>query len=292
MSTQVETLTPSPAPSATYRTHADETLAPATGGIALAFADWMTMTWRNLIGYIRIPDAMFFSSVQPIMFVLLFRYVFGGAIRVPGFPYVDFLIAGIFVQTVTFGGIGTAIGLADDMSKGLLERLRTLPMARFAVLAGRTTADLVRNVFVILLITGIGYAVGFRVHTSISMYFGAVLLLLLFAYSVAWGFASIGMRAPNGEVAQLMAFPILMPLTFASSAFVPTQTMPHWLQVFARNTPVTAAVDATRALLIGGKITQFLGASTAELVLKSIAWSVGLLVVFAFLAIRKFRNLA
>jgi len=156
-------------------------------------------------------------------------------------------------------------------------------MARFAVLAGRTTADLVRNVFVIGLITAIGYAVGFRVHTGIFLFLAAVAVLLLFAYSVAWGFASIGMRAPNGEVAQLMSFPILMPLTFASSAFVPTQTMPGWLQAFARNTPVTAAVDATRALLIGGP--------TTELVLKTVAWSIGLLFVFAFFAVRKFRNL-
>jgi ABC-2 type transport system permease protein/oleandomycin transport system permease protein len=262
---------------------AHETLAPTAGGFSLAIADWMTMTWRNLLGYIRIPDAMFFSSVQPIMFVLLFRYVFGGAINVPGGRYVDFLIAGIFVQTVAFGGIGTAIGLADDMSKGVLERLRTLPMARFAVLAGRTTADLCRNVFVIGLITAIGYAVGFRVHTNVLLYFAAVAVLLMFAFSVAWGFATIGLRAPNGEVAQLMAFPILMPMTFASSAFVPVQTMPGWLQAFARNQPVTAAVDATRALLLGGP--------TTDVVLKSIAWSLALLAVFAFIAIRKFRNL-
>ena len=249
-----------------------------------AFADGMTMTWRNLLGYIRIPDSMFFSSVQPIMFTLLFRYVFGGAIRVPGLNYVDFLMAGIYVQTVTFGGIGTAVGLADDMGKGLIERFRSLPMASSAVLFGRTTADLCRNVFVIGLITAVGYAVGFRVHTGVPAFIGAVLILLLFAYSVAWGFAVIGLSAPNGEVAQLMAFPILMPLTFASSAFVPVQSMPGWLQAFARNQPVTAAVDATRALLVGGP--------TTHAVMVSVLWSIGMLVVLSFFAVRKFRRVA
>jgi ABC transporter DrrB family efflux protein len=215
--------------------------------------------------------------------VLLFAYVFGGAISVPGsVPYVDFLMPGIFVQTIAFGAIGTAVGLADDMSKGLIERFRSLPMARSAVLVGRSTADLVRNVWVIALMTGVGYLVGFRVHTNIFGYFGGVGVLLLFAYAVAWGFATIGMTASNGETAQLMVFPVLMPLTFASSAFVPVQSMPGWLQVFARNQPVNHVVNAARALMEGGP--------TTAPVFKAVVWSIGLLVVLAPIAVRRYRK--
>lgn len=252
------------------------------GTLASAVADGATITWRNLIGYVRIPEAIFFSSVQPIMFVVLFRYVFGGAIRVPNGRYVDFLMAGIYVQTVAFGAIGTAIGLADDMQKGLIERFRSLPMARSAVLVGRTVADACRNIFVIALLTAIGYLVGFRIHTNPLAFLAAAGILLLFAYALSWGFATIGLSAPTSEVAQLMAFPVLFPLTFASSAFVPVASMPGWLQAFARNQPVTAAVDATRALVIGGP--------TAGPVLRTALWSVGLLAVLAPLAVRRYRR--
>jgi ABC-2 type transport system permease protein/oleandomycin transport system permease protein len=244
-------------------------------------SDWVTLSWRNLIGYLRIPEQVFFSSVQPIMFILLFRYVFGGAIRVPGFDYVDYLMPGIFVQTVAFGSIGTAVGLADDLGKGLIERFRSLPMSQSAVLVGRTTADLCRNVFVVLLMTGVGYLVGFNIHTNFLMYLGGVGVLLLLAYALAWGFATVGLNAPNGETAQLMSFPILMPITFASSAFVPVNSMPGWLQVWARNQPVSVVVDAARALMLGV-------GDTSTLVLKAVAWSVGILVVLAPLAVWRF----
>jgi ABC transporter DrrB family efflux protein len=247
-----------------------------------AIADGIAVTWRNLISYTRIPDALFFSSVQPVMFILLFRYVFGGAIPVPGVRYVDYLMPGIFMQTVAFGAIGTAIGLADDLQKGIIERFRSLPMARSAVLVGRTAADMVRNVFVFLLMTGVGFAVGFRVHTNVLAYVAAGGVLLMFSFALAWGFAIVGLSAPNGETAQLMAFPILLPLSFASSAFVPIATMPGWLQVFARNQPATAVVDAVRALAIGGP--------TTTPVFKSVMWSVGILVVLAPIAVRKYRR--
>ena len=249
-----------------------------------AVADGLTVTWRNLLGYVRIPEAMFFSSVQPIMFVLLFRYVFAGAIKIPGFDYVDFLLPGIFVQSVVFGSTGTAIGLADDMSKGLIERFRSLPMARSAVLAGRTTADLVRNVFVVLLMTGVGYLVGFDVHTNVFAYLGGVGVVLLFAYALGWGLAVVGLSAPNSETAQLMSFPLLFPLTFASSAFVRVETMPSWLRAFAENQPVTKVVDASRALMLGGPTTR--------VVIEALLWCAGLLVVFAPLAVRRYRKLA
>jgi ABC transporter DrrB family efflux protein len=254
------------------------------GRLAQAAADGLTVTWRNLIGYVRIPEAMFFSSVQPIMFVLLFRYVFGGAIPVKGFHYVDYLMPGIYVQTVAFGSMGTAIGMADDLGKGLIERFRSLPMARSSVLVGRTVADLCRNVFVIGLITAVGYAVGFRVHTGVVPFLAAAAMLLLFSYALAWGFAAVGLNAPNGETAQLMAFPILFPLTFASSAFVPIQSMPSLLQGFARNQPFTQVINAARLLFNGG--------ATTTTVLHAVLWSIALLVVLAPIAVRGYRRAA
>ena len=242
------------------------------------------ITWRNLLGYVRIPEAAFFSSVQPIMFVLLFRYVFGGAIPVPSGTYVDYLIPGIFVQTVAFGAVGTSIGLAQDLHTGLIERFRALPMSRSAVLAGRTVADLVRNVFVVAIITGVGFAVGFRLQTNAAAFIAALGILLLFAYALSWGFALIGLSAPNAETAQVMSFPVLFPLTFASSAFVPVSSMPGWLQGFANNQPVSVVVNATRALMDGGP--------TVGLVWKSIVWSLGILIVLGPLAVRRYRRAA
>jgi ABC-2 type transport system permease protein/oleandomycin transport system permease protein len=239
---------------------------------------------RNILTLARVPTVLIFELVQPIMFVLLFRYVFGGAIHIPGFDYVDFLLPGIFVQTVMFGAIGTAIGLAEDLQKGLIERFRSLPMAHSAVLAGRTTADLVRNVFVVLLMTAVGYLVGFNVHTNVLLFLAGFALLLAFGYALCWGFTIVGLTAPNSETAQLMSFPILFPFTFASSAFVRVETMPGWLQAFARNQPVTALVDATRALMLGGP--------TTEPVVKALLWTAGLLLVLVPLAVRRYRKVA
>lgn len=247
-----------------------------------AIVDALTATQRNLIGYLRVPEALFFSTVQPIMFVLLFRYVFGGAIRVPGTNYVNFMLPGIFVQTVAFGAVQTSIALAEDLQKGLIERFRSLPMARSAVLAGRTTADLCRNVVVAGVITGVGYAVGFRNQTTVWAFLGAIGILLLFAYALSWGFAVIGLSAPNSETAQVMSFPVLFPLAFASSAFVPVQSMPGWLQAFAANQPVTQAVNAARALMLGGP--------TASAVWHAVAWCVGLLVVLVPLAVWRYKR--
>jgi ABC transporter DrrB family efflux protein len=255
--------------------------------LSWAIQDALTITGRNLRAYVRVPESLFFSLVQPIMFVLLFRYVFGGAIRLPGANaqsggYVNFLIPGIFVQTVTFGAVATSIGLAEDLQKGLVERLRALPMARSAVLAGRTLADLVRNVAVVVLITAVGYAVGFRVMTSAGAFLAGLLLILLFAYGLSWGFALIGLSAPNSETAQVMSFPVLFPLTFASSAFVPVADMPSWLRGFANHQPVSVAVDTARALMLGGP--------SASDVWQSLAWSIGLLVLLGPFAVARYRK--
>ncbi len=261
------------------------------GGLARlrwAVADTVTITKRNLIAYLRIPESLFFSTLQPIMFVLLFRYVFGGAIQVGGgLSYIDFLMAGIFIQSVGFGGIGTAVGLAEDLQKGLIERFRALPMARSAVLAGRTTADLVRNVFVLLLMTGVGALVGFNFPNGAAGFIAACALVLFFAYALLWGFAVIGLVASNSETAQVMAFPILFPLIFASPAFVQVVTMPGWLRSFANNQPIGAVITAQRALMLGG---QHVPGSVTGHVLVSLAWSVGFLVVLAPLAVWRYRR--
>jgi len=259
------------------------------------------VTKRNLIAQTRVPEAVFFSSVQPIMFVLLFRYVFGGAIPTPGYHYVQFLMPGIFVQTVAFGSIGTSIGLAEDLQKGLIERFRALPMSRWAVLAGRTTADLCRNLFTILLMTVVGYAVGYRVGTNIWEFVLGILLLLLFSYALSWGFAFIGLSAANSETAQLMSFPLLFPLTFASSAFVPLQSMPGWLQAFAAHQPVSIVVNAVRDLMSGspkpGLVfppfrTIVSTGRTGTTVLWAVVWSLGILAVLAPVSVRRYRRRA
>ena len=256
--------------------------------IRWAVSDTLTLTRRNLLALTRIPEALFFATIQPIMFVLLFRYVFGGAIKVPGgLPYVDYLMPGIFVQTVAFGAVSTSIGLAEDLQKGLIERFRARPMSRGAVLTGRTSADTVRNVFVVIIMTIVGLLVGFRPTTSVVSYIAALGLILLFAYALSWGFAVIGLSAPNSETAQVMSFPLLFPLTFVSAAFVPVQSMPSWLQGFATYQPVSVTVSACRALMVGSGVT---GQSTWFWVSRSLFWSVLFLIVLIPLAIHRYRT--
>ena len=226
------------------------TLSPISR-LRWAFSDVMTVAQRNLLAVFRVPSALVFVIIQPVMFVLLFRYVFGGAIKAPGSSYVNFLIPGILVQTTVFGAVGTAIGLAEDLQRGLIERFRALPMARMAVLAGRTISDLARNVLILVVITLVGFGVGFRPGGGVVSYVQASILMLLFSFCLSWGFAFIGLAAPNSETAQAMTFPLIFPITFASSIFVPVATMPGWLQVFARNQPVSQAAEAVRGLMLG-----------------------------------------
>jgi ABC-2 type transport system permease protein len=246
-----------------------------------AVSDTIAVCKRNLIAYRRVPQLLIFSTIQPVVFVLLFRYVFGGAISTPGVSYVDFLMPGIFAQTVTFGALNTSIGLATDMQSGLIERFRSLPMARSAVLAGRTLADLVRNVFVVALMFAVGFAVGWRVHTGVVPLIGAVLLVLLFGFALSWIFATVGLVLADPEAAQAAAFPVMAPLVFASNAFVPVATMPDWLQWFAEHQPLSVVVTAVRDLTIGGPTTYD--------VIAAILWCVGILAVAAPIAVHRYR---
>ncbi len=247
-----------------------------------AVNDSLVMAQRNLLAIVRIPTALVFLLVQPVMFVLLFRYVFGGAIPVKGVDYVNYLLPGILVQTTIFGAIGTAIGLAEDLQRGLIERFRALPMSRMAVLAGRTLSDFVRNIVVVIVISLVGFAVGFRPTGGVVNYFLACLLMLFFAYCLSWGFAFVGLAAPNSETAQAMTFPLIFPLTFASAIFVPLASMPSWLQVFARNQPVSQAAEAVRGLMLGtphGNATWL-----------ALLWALGAVIVLAPLATSAFRR--
>ncbi len=250
--------------------------------LAQVASDARTMTWRNLVHLRRNPELLVFSTIQPIIFVLMFVYVFGGAIRVPGVPYVDFLMAGVWIQSVTFGALNTGVGLAEDLQAGLIERFRSLPMARSAVLIGRTTADLVRNVFVVSLMTGVGFLVGFQYHTTLFALIMGLVLVLLFSYALSWLSALLGLMAPNAETAQAAFFPIVAVLVFASAAFVPVATMPGWLQPFSRNQPVSVVIEAVRACVLGG--------ATASEVIKALLWIAAMVAVFAPLAIRRYRK--
>ena len=245
-------------------------------------SDALAIAWRGLVTYRRLPQLLVFSTIQPVVFVLMFRYVFGGAIHVPGVDYVNYLMPGIFVQTTVFGAIGTAIGLAADVKSGLLERFLSLPMARSAVLTGRTLADLGRNVFVVVLMAGVGFAVGFRVESNAFKFVAAMLLVLVFGYALSWVFGTIGLLLRDPEAAQAAAFPIMAPLVFASSAFVPVASMPGWLQPFADHQPVSVTTSAARALTLGTPATSYL--------LQSIAWIAGILLVFVPLAVWRYRR--
>jgi ABC-2 type transport system permease protein/oleandomycin transport system permease protein len=252
--------------------------------LAESTRDTLAVARRNLTALFRIPTTLVFSTIQPVIFVLMFRYVFGGAIRVPGMRYIDFLMPGIFVQTVTFGAINTGIGLADDLHKGLIERFRSLPMARSAVLAGRTLADMVRNVLVVALMVFVGFIVGFRLHTNVVALLGGVIVMILFGFAMSWIMALIGLGTGNAEATQAAAFPLLALLVFASNAFVPTRTMPGPLRAYANHQPLSATVNAVRALLLGGP--------TAGRVVTALAWIAGILIVFAPLAVRRYRRVA
>src|SRR6516225_2636572 len=215
------------------------------------FSDTLVLAERNLVRLPRAPDLLLAFTVQPIMFVLLFAYVFGGAISTPGYSYIDYLIPGIIVQNVAFGGFVTALGLNEDLHKGLIDRFRSLPMARSAVLAGRTLADVVTNTLSIVILVVTGLIIGFVFHTTPFHLIAGLFLLLLFGYAFSWVFAFLGLLVSTPEAANSVGFIAVFPLTFISSAFVPVATMPEPLKAFATVNPFTVVVDAVRHLWLG-----------------------------------------
>jgi ABC-2 type transport system permease protein len=271
-------------------TATSDTRAPTGGGLAPALTDSLVVTWRNLKRIPRIPELAIFAILQSIMFVLLFAFVFGGAIRIEGGSYREYLMPGIFVQTLTFAAVTTAIGMTEDMNKGIIDRFRSLPMARSAVLAGRTTSDLVYNAAILVVLMLSGLAVGWRVHNGVAAFLAAVVLLLAFAYAMSWLGVFLGMSVPTVEVAQQLGFIVLFPLTFVSNAFVPTASMPSWLQPFAEWNPISAIVAACRELF--GNPNPFTGDSlpAEHPVVLSVVWITVILVVFAPLGVRRYRR--
>jgi len=249
--------------------------------------DTVVMAQRNLLRYVRLPRLLMFSSIQPIMFVVLFAYVFGGAIRTPGVNYIDYLIPGILIQTVLFGATQTTTGLADDLSKGIVDRFRSLPMARSAVLAGRTLADgLLRNLFTVGLMLAVGAIIGFRFQGSVWQALASIGVVAFFGYAFSWISALIGLLTRDPETAQVAGFIWVFPLVFASSAFVPVQTMPHWLRAFAKVQPISVTVNGVRYLTSGGAAP---GVAPAD-VWQALLWGAAILLVFVPLAVLQYRR--
>jgi ABC-2 type transport system permease protein len=262
-----------------------------------AVSNGLLVTKRNLVTLTRVPTVFVFELVQPVMFVLLFRYIYANNIaNLAGLPYVQFLMPGIFVQNAIFGATTTAIGLADDLKKGIIDRFRSLPMARSAVLVGRTTFDLAKNLLLVAIVIVIGYLVGFRFQNGLGNALGLVLLVSAVGFTFSWISACIGLALKEVEAVQAASFTWIFPVVFVSSAFVPVAGMTSFLQVVARNNPVTQWCNLARYLAIGDAgildpktlvpIDTFEG-----LLLKSVVWIVGLLVVFVPLAIRLYRKL-
>jgi ABC transporter DrrB family efflux protein len=250
-----------------------------------AVSDMLVLAGRSLRRIQRQPDLLTGFTIQPVMFVLLFVWVFGGAIAVPAIygSYENFLLPGIIVQTMAFGGFVTALGLAEDLNKGLIDRFRSLPMARSAVLTGRTLADVATNLLALVTMIVVGLIVGFTFSSSPPEVIGGILLAMLIGYAFSWVFAFIGLNVSSPESANAFGFILIFPLTFVSSAFVPPQTMPDWLQTFAADiNPFSTMVDAMRALFVDGPHGNDVWAA--------VAWCVGLIAVFGTLAVNRYRR--
>jgi ABC-2 type transport system permease protein len=251
--------------------------------LAYAVADTAVVAKRNLLRIPRQPDLWVSFTIQPLMFVVLFVYVFGGAIQTPGYDdYVDFLMPGIIVQTMSFGGFVTAIGLSDDLRKGLIDRFRSLPMARSAVLAGRTLADVATNTVSLVVMVAVGLLIGFNFTSSPLEVAAGIGLLLLFGYAFSWVFAFVALVSSSAEGAQALGFIVIFPLTFASSAFVPPESMPAAIEAFAEANPFSTIVDAVRAL--------FVDAPAGNDVWAAVLWCLGLIALFATLSVHRYRR--
>ena len=257
-----------------------------------ALADGAVIAKRNVIKIKRVPEVLIFVLLSPIMFVLLFAYVFGSSINVPGGSYREFLIAGIFAQTVIFGATFTGAGLAEDMQKGIIDRFRSLPMSRSAVLVGRTASDIVYNVLSIVIMAGTGLLVGWRIRTSVGDAILGFVLLLLFAYAFSWVMAYVGLLVPSVEVINNASFMVILPLTFIANTFVPAENLPSGLRTFAEWNPVSAVTQAARDLF--GNVPFGTPEPTAwplqNPVLYSLIWVVIIIAVFAPLSVRQYKR--
>jgi ABC-2 type transport system permease protein/oleandomycin transport system permease protein len=247
-----------------------------------AFHDALLLAERNLRRLPRNPDLLVGVTVQPIMFVILFTYVFGGAIRTPGFKYIDFFLPGIVIQMIAFTGYATSLGISDDLRKGLIDRFRSLPIARSAVIAGRTFSDIAMNVIALVTMTVVGFIVGFSFHSSGAEIVAGFGLVLLFGYAMSWVYCFFGLIASSPESASAMITVVIFPLTFVSSAYVPTASMPAVLRAIADANPITTVVDALRAL--------WLGAPAGTDIWVGLIWCVGITAVFSVLATARYRR--
>lgn len=259
-----------------------------TRGAGLS-ASTLQIARRALLRYLRTPQLIVLGTIQNALFLLCFRFVFGGAITLPGISYVDFLLPGFIMTSVLFSGMGTAIVVAEDLEGGVVDRLRSLPIPRLSFLAGRALADTVWNAWGLLVASGVGFAVGFRVHSSLLDALGAFGLCVVFGFAFEWFFITLGLVAGSPQAAQGMTL-IVFPFTFLSSAYVPVKTMPGWLQAFAEHQPITNMVDAVRTLSEGGAAETLLGQSAAYWVVRSLLWSVAVVALFAPLAVWKYRR--
>jgi ABC transporter DrrB family efflux protein len=260
---------------------------PSLSGLRSAVMDAGIVTGRNLRHFIRQPQLLVFSTIQPIMFVLLFVYVFGGAVGgslPPGVEYVDFLLPGIFVQSVAFRATQTAIGLSEDLERGVIDRFRSMPMTRSAVLIGRTVADLVRNILIIALMVAVGYVVGFSFQAGLLNALACVAVVSAFGLALSWIFAFVALTVRGAEAAESAGFVVLFPLVFASSVFVPVSSMPDWLQGFAEASPVTLTADTARSYALSDGVPSSLGGT--------VAWIAGILVVFIPLCVWRYRRMS
>jgi ABC-2 type transport system permease protein len=258
------------------------------------FVDGAVVAKRNLIKIKRVPDLLVFSTMSPIMFILLFAYVFGSAIPTPGISYREYLIPGIFTQTVIFGATITGAGLADDIQKGIIDRFRSLPISRSAVLVGRTTSDLLNNVLVVVIMSVTGVIVGWRIHGSASGAVGAFLLLLAFGYAMSWVMALVGLLVPSPEVVNNASFMVIFPFTFIANTFVPTRNFPAVLKAISNWNPVSSVTQAERQLF-GNTSPKLPPPDTWPMhnaVLYSLLWSAALVAVFVPLSVRQYRRAA
>lgn len=275
---------------ATFKRH------QASVSLSQAVKDTTVIVRRNLLRVLRLPQVLVFATVQPVMFLILFNYVFGGSVgrTIPaaaGGEYINWLLPGLLLQVAAFGATQTSMGLVEDLKNGAIDRFRSLPMARSAVLAGRTVADLLRNAFVITLVVALGYVLGFRPQTSFLGLVGGILVVMAFAFAFSWVTATVGLGVKNAEAAQTASFLPIFPLVFASSIFVPASTLPDWLRVFADHQPITRTANAVRGLVLG-EAALANGQTVAGEVSGALLWALCIIGVAAPLAVCVYRRAA